>query len=109
MSRRRSADHGTVRQNRYGRATHLAWVTLCSRCRADILPADHEWTLLPGLDWSRHASPDTLRSRVHSPRRGGCSGAVLGAALATEDAVVNSVFAGMVATSVAMVFGRSPI
>jgi hypothetical protein len=62
-----------------------------------------------GLDWSRHAPPDTLRSRLHSPRRRGALALSWVLPLATEDAVAESVFAGMVATSVAMVFGRFPI
>ena len=73
------------------------------------MPADHEWTLLPvsiGADMPRL-----------TPFGAACILLVAVAALAlswvlpleTEDAVVNSVFAGMVATSVAMVFGRFPI
>lgn len=73
------------------------------------MPAGHEWTLLP-------VSIGAAMPRL-TLFGAACILLVAIGALAlswvlpleTEDAVAESVFAGMVATSVAMVFGRFPI
>jgi len=73
------------------------------------LPADQEWTLLP-------VSIGAAMPRLTLFGAACILLVAIGALalswvlpVATEDAVAESVFAGMVATSVAMVFGRFPI